>query len=326
MFRKILFLCLVVALLIVPLTVVNAQDDDGGTLIGVLIPTTDNDFAAGVSEGALAAAEALGVEVVVLESGGDIDVEAENLATLIEQGVDALLITPTDAVDSLPTIAAANEAGIPVFILGDTFSVAEAEIDVVSTIGVDNLVAGATAAQVMCDTIEGTGTVLELVNIPESGDDVVTFEELRSEGFNTYMTESCADVTVIAVDISGLDASGVVGELRTALSENEVNGIFAYNDNDILLAMQATIRARVVGVTLIGFNATTDTLGAVQLGRITGVMSAAGSQLGTAGVETANAFLQGEEVESSVFTDVFFINADEMIAVRQRCEDDCEDE
>ena len=319
MFRKIPFLFLLFVLLIVPLTAINAQDDDE-TLIGILIPTTENDFAAGISEGALTAAESLGIDVVVLASDDDVTVEAENLATLIEQGVDALLMTPTDAVESLTTIATANEAGIPVFILGDTFSVAEAEIDVVSTIGFDNSDAGETAAEVLCTTLENTGSVIEVVNLSD------TNSELRSEGFNTYMTESCADVTVISVDVTDLDARSIVRSLRNAFSENEINGIFTNNDMDALLAMQATIRARLVGVTLIGFNATTDTLGAVQLGRITGIISPAGSELGSAGVETANAYLTGEEVESNVFTDIFFINADEMVAVRGRCTGDCGDE
>ena len=320
MFRKIPLLVLLLILLLVPLSLMTAQDGDDGTLIGILIPTTDNDFAAGVSEGALAAAEALGINVVVLASEGDVAVEAENLATLIEQGIDALLITPTDAVESLATIAAANEAGIPVFILGDTFSVAEAEIDVVSTIGFDNSDAGETAAEILCTNLENTGSVIEVVNLADIN------AELRSAGFNAYMAESCSDITLISVDVTDLEARAVVGALRDAFSENDINGIFANNDMDALLAMQATIRARLVGVTLIGFNATTDTLGAVQLGRITGIMSPAGSELGSTGVETANAYLTGEEIESNVFTDIFFINADEMVAVRGRCTSDCGDD
>lgn len=326
MTRKLISLVTLLMLFLLSFTLVSAQDD--GTTIGVLIPNTENDFSLGVSEGVQSAAESLGVSVTILESDGDIETEMANLQTLINQGVNALLITPTDAVESLATIAAANEAGIPVFIMGDTFEVSEAEdVSIVSTIGMDNVLAGQTAAESLCGLLESTGTILEIVNLPDVAmeEDVTTLSEQRSEGFNIYMTESCADVTVMTVDISGMDMRDSVSTLISTLGNNEINGIFAYNDTDALLAMQATIRARLVGVSIVGFNATTDTLGVVQMGRVTGIISPSGSDLGQTAVETVVSYLAGEEVNTSILTDPFYINADLMTTVRV-CEGRCDDD
>lgn len=327
MTRKLILLITVMMLVLMSFTMVSAQDE--GSSIGVLIPNTDNDFALGVSEGIQNTADTLGVNVTILESSDDVETEMENLQTLIEQGVDALLITPTDAVESLATIAAANEAGIPVFIMGDGFEVSEADdISVVSTIGMDNVLAGQTAAESLCGLLDSAGTALEIVNLSDMAmeEDVTTTSEQRSEGFNTFMADSCADVSVMTVDISGMEMIDSVGTLISTLTTNDIDGIFAYTGTDALLAMQATIRARLSGVAIVGFDATTDTLGVVQMGRVSGIVSPSGTQLGEISVETVVSYLAGEEIDTSILTDPFYINSDAMTAVRPSCEERCDDD
>ncbi|MEQ8674508.1 MAG: sugar ABC transporter substrate-binding protein [Aggregatilineales bacterium] len=331
MSRKTLFVVLMMALFVTPMVAVNAQDD-ASSVVGVLIPTTNGDFYDGLTESLQEFAADFGLEVVILSAENDLETESANLASLIEQGVSALLFSPMDAVASLPIIAEANAAGIPVFVLSSDLDLTDAEVEVVSTIGMDNAVAATTAAEYLCTTLEETGTVIELYNVDAMMDEMETEEDadasedmeameahsaadVRSEAFNAYFAESCTGVTVSQLDISGLADTEAATTIRGALSD-EVNAIFATNDADILNAMSATIRARRNNITLLGFNATEDTLGAIEIGRLTGTISPSGTQLASVGLSTVASYLAGETVENTYALDPLVINAEAIEAVR----------
>ena len=328
MSRKTLLVVLMMAFLVTPMFAINAQDD-ASSVVGVLIPTTNGDFYDGLAESLQELAADFGLEVVILSAENDLETESANLTSLIEQGVSALLFSPMDVVASLPIIAEANAAGIPVFVLSSDLDLTDAEVEVVSTIGMDNAVAAATAAEYLCTTLEETGTIIELYNVDvmmeEEAETVETdateameatsAADVRSEAFNAYFAENCTGVTVSQLDISGLDSTAATTAIRGALSD-EVNAIFASNDADILNAMSATIRARRNNITLLGFNATEDTLGAIEIGRLTGTISPSGTQLASVGLATVEAYLAGETVENTYTLDPLVINADAIEAVR----------
>jgi len=330
MSRKVISLFVLLALLVVSAVSINAQDEE--TVIGVLLPSNTGEYYEGLVEGVETTAAEIGVEVVVLVSDNDLETEATNLELLIEQGVNALLIDPVDVADSLDVIAAANEAGIPVFVLTSEIDLTGTEIEVTSMIGIDNTAAGELAGEYLCTTLEETGTILELVNMPvmeedmeaEESDDAemtMTPAEARSAGFEAYMTENCGGVTVEMFDVTEMEEDDIVAALREIVSgEDAPNAIFATNDVETLLAMRAVIRARASGeVQVFGFNATADTLGAITAGQLNGVISPSGGSLGVAAIEAAANFLSGEEIDNVLTLDPLVINADAIDAVRRPC-------
>jgi len=325
MSRKFLLGCAILALLVMSAFTIGAQDDEA--VIGVLIPSTAGEFYAGVVEGAEALATEYGVSVEVLSSDNEIETELANAEALIEQGVSAVIINPLDAVESLPAIEALNAAEIPVFLMDRGLDFADAEVEFVSTIGMDNLAAGASAAEYLCTSLEEAGNVLVLVNMPEMEEDadmaedaemdeevVLSPADARLEGFNTFLAESCTGLITTELNLNGLEDAEVSAAITDALDGTDA--VFATNGDDILTAMTAVIRARLSGVTLIGFDATEDTLGAIQLGRLNGVISPNGGLLGATAVETAAQFLTGEEIELTYTLDPLVINADAFDAVR----------
>ena len=112
--------------------------DDGYTL-GLSLSTLSNPFFVTLKDGAEAAASTAGVTLVVVDSQDDATTEATNMEDLIQQGVDAILINPTDADAIAPSIEKANAAGIPVFTIDRGASGGE----VVSHIASDNVAGGA---------------------------------------------------------------------------------------------------------------------------------------------------------------------------------------
>ena len=94
MARKVFALLLLVAVMVSPLRFIAAQD---GYTIGLSLSTLNNPFFVTLRDGAQAAADAMGVELVVVDSQDDPATEAANMEDLIAQGVDVILVNPTDA-------------------------------------------------------------------------------------------------------------------------------------------------------------------------------------------------------------------------------------
>ncbi|MDQ7026111.1 MAG: substrate-binding domain-containing protein, partial [Anaerolineae bacterium] len=156
--RKTLTIVLVTLIALLSGIVAIAQDS---ATIGLSVSTLNNPFFVTLVEGAQAAADAAGAELIVLDAQNDSATEAANIDDLIAQGVDAILINPTDSDAIVPSILAANDEGIPVF----TVDRGAAGGDVVSHVASDNVAGGILAAEFLCDALGGEGAVVELEGI-----------------------------------------------------------------------------------------------------------------------------------------------------------------
>ncbi len=328
MTRKLLIFLTILTLLLGAVATVSAQSAQGeDAAIGVMLPSVNGDFYDGMIEGLNIAAETLGVTLTILDSEYDLELEAENIATLIEDGVDALLFTPVDAVESLAVIEAANEADIPVFLIGENAELSAAEVEIVSLIGIDNTVGGEAAAEYVCASLEDGGTVLELsVTFEQENALLAEVYAERSAAFAAYLDETCeAEFTIEALDMTGVRARDMVGVIGDALLESEAVAVYAHNENLILGSVRPVLRND-LDVLLIGYDATEDTLGALQIGSLDAVVSVSGADLGVTGLETALAFLDGDEVEDKVSLNPFVVNAEAIMQVRDCNENDsCQD-
>ncbi|MCF6335081.1 MAG: substrate-binding domain-containing protein, partial [Spirochaetales bacterium] len=112
------FFSFLMILLLVISTVTFAggkKEDNEGLTLGLSLSTLNNPFFVSLKEGAEAKAAELGAKLIIVDSQDDSSKEATNIEDLIQKGVDALLINPTDADAIVPSIKKANAAGIPVF-------------------------------------------------------------------------------------------------------------------------------------------------------------------------------------------------------------------
>ncbi|HSG17799.1 MAG TPA: substrate-binding domain-containing protein, partial [Anaerolineae bacterium] len=107
----------------------------GDYVLGLSLSTLNNPFFVTLAEGAQEAADAAGSELIVVDAQDDPAQEATNMEDLIQRGVDAIMVNPTDADAIVPSIQKANDAGIPVF----TIDRGAAGGDVVAHIASDNV-------------------------------------------------------------------------------------------------------------------------------------------------------------------------------------------
>ncbi len=268
----------------------EAAPAEGGEItLGLALSTLNNPFFVDLRDGAQAAADAAGVKLVVVDAQDDPGKQASAIEDLIQSKVSALLINPTDADAIVPSIEAANEAGIPVF----TVDRSAAGGEVVSHIASDNVAGGRMAAEFLCNALGGEGKVVELEGIPGT-----SAARDRGKGFNEYMSENCPGIEIVARQTANFNrAEGLTVFENILQAQPEIDGVFAHNDEMILGAIQAAQAAgRADEIIFVGFDAIDDAVQAVKEGTLAATIAQQPAEMGRLGVETAVKYLKGEEV------------------------------
>jgi ribose transport system substrate-binding protein len=280
---------------------------ESSVTLGLSLSTLNNPFFVTLGDGAQEAADAAGVELVVVDAQNDPAQEATNMEDLISQGVSAILVNPTDAEAIVPSIQKANDAGIPVF----TIDRGSAGGEVVAHIASDNVAGGVMAAQFLCDALGSSGKVVELEGIAGT-----SAARDRGEGFNDFMSSECSGVEIIARQTANFDRAEGLSVFENILqAEPEIDGVFAHNDEMILGAIEAAKAAgRDAEIIFVGFDAVDDAVAAVDAGDLAATIAQQPAVMGQLGVETAMAHLDGQPVDDFTPVDLALVSG-EMAAV-----------
>jgi ribose transport system substrate-binding protein len=273
--------------------------------LGLSLSTLNNPFFVTLRDGAQAQADAMGVELIVVDAQDDSASEATNIEDLIQRGVSALLINPTDAAAIVPSVQKANEVGIPVFTVDRG---ADGGV-VISHIASDNVAGGAAAAEFLCEALEGTGKVVELEGIAGT-----SAARDRGQGFNDYMSQECSGVEIIARQTANFNrAEGLTVYENILQAQPEIDGTFAHNDEMILGAIEAAEAAgRADAIIFVGFDAVDDAVQAVRDGKLAATIAQQPALMGQLGVEIALRFLGGDQVGDYIPVDLSLVTPENL--------------
>ena len=268
--------------------------------LGLSLSTLNNPFFVTLKEGAEAAAKAAGVELVVVDAQDDSAKEATNVEDLIQKGIDALLVNPTDADAIVPSIQKANQAGIPVF----TIDRGASGGDIVSHIASDNVAGGWMAGEFLCQALGGSGKVVELEGIAGT-----SAARDRGQGFNDYMSSNCSGVEIVARQTANFNRAEGLSVFENILqAQPEIDGVFAHNDEMILGAIEAAEAAGRAGeIIFVGFDAVDDAVAAVEAGQLAATIAQQPAEMGRLGVEFAVKHLNGEPLEEYIPVDLALV-------------------
>lgn len=270
----------------------ESGDGDEGITLGLAVSTLNNPFFVTLRDGAQEMADELGVELIVVDSQNDPAQESSNVQDLVQRGVDALLINPTDSDAVVPSVQRANQAGIPVFTIDRGSNGGE----VVSHIASDNVAGGEMAAEHLIELIGGSGAVVELQGIPGT-----SAARDRGQGFNNVVDDTDG-VEIVAAQPAGFDRTEGLNVFQNILqAQSTIDGVFAHNDSMVLGAIQAAESAGRAGdIAFVGFDAIDDAVQAVADGRLDATVAQQPAEIGALGVEAAVNHLQGESVEQEI--------------------------
>lgn len=264
--------------------------------IGLVISTLNNPFFVSLEEGAEEAAQALGYNLIVLDSRDDSAQELSNVEDLVQQEVAAILINPVDSDAVESAIQMANEANIPVITLDRSAEGGE----VVAHVASDNVAGGEMAGQFIVEQLAGEGKVVELEGVPGA-----SAARDRGAGFNAAIEGT--DIEVVARQTANFNREEGLSVMENILeAEETIDAVFAHNDEMALGALQA-IEASGREIMVVGFDATDDAQAAVAEGQMAATVAQQPELIGSLGIDTAAALLAGVEVDSYIPVDLELI-------------------
>ena len=157
----------------------NANAEPGEkVVIGFSAPAADHGWMAAITAAARAEADKYSdVELKAVEGTNDVNLQISQVETLINEGVDAIVLLPFDGAALTPVALKAMEAGITVINIDREFDSAFAAR---ATIRGDNYGMGISAGTYICEQLEGKpdAVVAEIAGI-----DSLPLTQERSEGF-----------------------------------------------------------------------------------------------------------------------------------------------
>ncbi|MCP3027214.1 ribose ABC transporter substrate-binding protein RbsB [Halobacillus sp. A5] len=270
----------------------ESGDSDESIKIGMSISTLNNPFFVSLRDGAEAAAEEAGYEITTADAQDDSASQVSDIEDLIQQDIDVLLVNPTDSSAISSAIESANSADIPVITVDRTAD----EGEVVTHIASDNVEGGEMAGEYIAEQLEEEGDLVELEGISGAS---ATRE--RGEGFHNIVDE-LDGMEVAAQQSADFDRSNGLNVMENILqSNNEIDAVFAHNDEMALGAVEALESNDLADeVVVVGFDATADARDAVSEGRMDATVAQQPELIGEEAIATAGQVVDGEEVDEFI--------------------------
>lgn len=232
-------------------------------------------------------------DITLLWNSADDDVatQAAQMDTLINQGVDAIIIIPVLADSLQPQLQAAADAGIPVIAVNTTLSNTDL---VTSAVLPDDVAAGEQEMRQMAEALGGEGNIVVLQGPLGSSPELD-----RTEGINNVLAEY-PNIEVLAIDTANWardQAANLMANWITSFGD-QIDGVVAENDDMALGAIQAMKEAGIDPLLpVVGIDGIEDGLRAVQAGEMIGSSLQHGRVELAAGLAVAQKVACGEPVE-----------------------------
>jgi len=231
--------------------------------VGVSLLTMQHQFYQELRSGLEEAAKGFGHRLLIVSAEFDAARQANQIDEFIVQKVDAIVVCPCDSRSVGASIAAANQANIPVF-TADIANLAPLG-KVVSHIASDNVQGGREAAKLMAAAIEHRGKVA-ILSHPE-----VASVSDRVKGFKDQVATE-KDIQIAAeLSADGKREKAVRVTEDLLQSHPDLRGIFGINDDTALGALAAVESAGKAGqIKIVGYDATPEARAKIAAGAIYG--------------------------------------------------------
>ncbi|WP_237568140.1 substrate-binding domain-containing protein [Mycolicibacterium lacusdiani] len=266
----------------------DTEANSDTTRVGVSVYDMSSFITAG-KEGMDQYAKDNNIELVWNSANLDVSTQANQVDSMINQGVDAIIVVPVQA-DSLgPQVASAKAKNIPLVPVNAALDSKE----IAGNVQPDDVAAGEQEMQMMADALGGRGNIVVLQGpLGQSG------ELQRTEGINNVLRKY-PDIKVLAMDTANWKRDEAVNKMKNWISGfgDQINGVVAENDDMGLGALQA-LKESGRTVPIVGIDGIEDGLNAVKSGEFIGTSLQNGTVELAAGLAVANALAKGEQVNT----------------------------
>ena len=264
--------------------------------IGMVISTLDNPFFVSMKDGAEKEAKKKGYDLVVLNSQNDPGKERSNVEDLVQLGVSAIIINPTDSEAVSNTIKVANKSNIPIITVDRQANGGK----LVSFIASDNIKGGKEAAEFILNKLKNKSTIkiVELQGTPGS-----SASRDRGKGFHEALAGK-KNVEIVASQPADFDRQKGLSVMENIIqSKPDFDAVFAQNDEMALGAVKALKTAN-KHVVVIGFDGTLDGETAVKSGDMTATIAQQPIVEGETAVDSAGKLIKGQSIKKYIPIDI----------------------
>jgi ribose transport system substrate-binding protein len=307
---------LLAAALLVPLVVgckakdAGADKASGGTTktIGVSLLTREHDFYRTLEAGLQQSAAKHGYKLIITTGDFDLAKQQSAVDNFIVQGVDAIILCPTDTKGIAPAIEKANAANIPVF----TADIGAEGGKVVSHIASDNVAGGRLAGEYLGKLLGGTGNV-GLVSQPEL-QSVID----RETGFREAIAKFPGIHIVSTINGAGVRDRSLKAADDMFQAHPDIRGVFAINDETALGVLASATSHGMKNVAIVGYDAAPEALKAIASG--SALKADVAQQPDAIGIETIDAiadYFAGKTPPARIAVPVRIIDADSIRATNK---------
>ncbi|GAB3281747.1 substrate-binding domain-containing protein [Microbacterium sp. MEC084] len=216
----------------------NAESGDT-VVIGFSGPAADHGWLGAINSGAQAAADSFDdVELRMAEGTNDANAQIAAVETFINEGVDAIVLLPTDGAALTEVAIQAMEAGIPVINVDREFS---SPFAARATILGDNYGMGVSAGTYICEQV---GDNPDAVVAEIAGIDSLPLTQDRSQGFADALEDCGLEVSArVAADFTVAGGESAASQLLSA--NPQIDALWNHDDDQgvgVLAAIEAAGR------------------------------------------------------------------------------------
>jgi ribose transport system substrate-binding protein len=276
--------------------------------LAVIPMGTTHEFWKAIHAGAKKAAAELGVEIIWKGplKEDDRNEQIQIVETMMDAGVDALILTPLDDRALMAPVAEAKARGIPTVI----FNTALKGEDFISYVSTDNWKGGVLAAERIGGLMGGRGKLI-LIRIIEG----VEGNRQREEGFLGTIRTKFPGIEIL----SDNQYAGITTETAYQTTENllarfhDVEAIFTPNESTTFGCLRALQDHGLAGKVLhVGFDSSKKLIEALEKKELQGLVLQDPIRMGYDSVRVAVAHLRGEPYETRIDTGVFLATPENM--------------
>lgn len=260
----------------------------------------------------VAAAEAAGVKVIVIDPLYDIERQAAAIENFITLGVDAIACSPLDAEGAIPGVLAANAAGIP-YVAVNAEVAGDGDFVYVGSLNYDS---GVIEGEHMAKVLPQNAKILYL-----RGTEGMEHTIARRQGIQDALLNVRPDITLLAEQTARYDRAEAMKVVEDWIQTfPQIDGIIAANDQMALGALEALrgagIKAGEGGVLLAGIDGTDEAKQNVKNGTFAiSVLQDAQGQATTA-FQAAMDLINGKDIPKRIivpFRPIIADNVDEYL-------------
>ncbi|MFJ7638412.1 ABC transporter substrate-binding protein [Peribacillus sp. NPDC097225] len=299
------------------LTACNKDDASGGVKTGdasgkdqykivVIAKSNNSEFWQTVNAGAEEAAKEENVNVTFQARPDETDIagQVSIVEDAINQGVDAIVLAPSDVDALIAVVDKADAAGIPVITIDSKLNSDTPK----SHVATDNEAAAVLAAENLAKAIGEEGKVA-IVSFVAGASTAVA----REQGFISKIKEY-PNIEIINTFYSDADRNKAMTITQDILTSTpDIKGIFGTNEPS---AVGVSLAVEQTGfqdkVTVVGFDSSEDEIYAINNGSMVGTVVQNPFNMGYSGVKQAVKVIKGEEVEKVIDTGVTYVNKENL--------------